>query len=165
MGKENDDNIDNISEESTTRKNKEKNVDEYNKDKGSRESVYKMEEIRYENNYGGNSASRWNADFYFWNNELRVPEDQRVATAKAYRKIGELAKLAVQGNLPGQVIRQGVGGDAEANQAYDLGLIFYNALFNNSVLDLGPLTEPNYVIGTDKEYSFAKDIGCVVHAS
>ena len=158
MGNEIDDNLDNLSDDITTWINKEFNVLDYNKAKCRRDSVYILDAFSYDLNYGGNSASRWNADFYFWNNELRVPEDQRVATAKAYRKIGELAKLAVQGNLPGQVIRQGVGGDAEANQAYDLGLIFYNALFNNSVLDLGPLTEPNYVIGTDKEYSFAKDI-------
>ena len=158
MGEEIDDNLDNLSDDITTWINKEFSVLDYNKAKCRRDSVYILDAFSYDLNYGGNSASRWNADFYFWNNELRVPEDQRVATAKAYRKIGELAKLAVQGELPGQVVRQGVGGDAEANQAYDLGLIFYNALFNNSVLDLGPLTEPNYVIGTDKEYSFAKDI-------
>ena len=158
MGNEIDANLDNLSDDITTWINKEFSVLDYNKAKCRRDSVYILDAFSYDLNYGGNSASRWNADFYFWNNELRVPEDQRVATAKAYRKLGELAKLAVQGKLEGQVVRQGVGGDAEANQAYDLGLIFYNALFNNSPLNLGPLTEPNWTIGTDKEYSFAKDI-------
>ena len=37
-------------------------------------------------------------------------------------------------------------------------MIFYEALFNNSPRNLGPLVEPNYVIGSDKEFSFAKDI-------
>ena len=158
MGEEIDDNLDNLSDDITTWINKEFSVLDYNKAKCRRDSVYILDAFSYDLNYGGNSASRWNADFYFWNNILRIPEDQRVATAKAYRKIGELAQLAVKGELPGQVVRQGVGGDAEAQQAYDLGLIFYNALFNNSSQNLGPLTEPNYVIGTDKEYSFAKDI-------
>ena len=159
MGNEIDNNLDNLSDDITTWINKEFSVLDYNKAKCRRDSHYILDAFSYDLNYGGNSASRWNADFYFWNNELRVPEDQRVATAKAYRKIGELAKLAVQGKLEGQVIRQGVGGDTEANQAYDLGLIFYNALFNNSTQNLGPLTEPEWVVGgTDKEYSFAKVI-------
>ncbi len=48
-------------------------------------------------NYGGNLATRWNADFYYWNNELRVPEDTRVATAQAYRQLGRIVKDVVIG--------------------------------------------------------------------
>ena len=158
MGNEIDDNLDNLSDDITSWINHEFNVLDYNKAKCRRDSVYILDAFSYDLNYGGNSASRWNADFYFWNNILRIPEDQRVATAKAYRKIGELASLAVKGELPGQVVKQGVGGDYEVQQAYELGLIFYEALFNNSPRNLGPLVEPNYVIGSDKEFSFAKDI-------
>tara|TARA_R110000868_G_scaffold83300_8_gene235186 strand:+ start:660 stop:11768 length:11109 start_codon:yes stop_codon:yes gene_type:complete len=153
-----DENLDNLADDITTWINKEFSVLDYNKAKCYRDGNYILDAFSYDLNYGGNSASRWNADFYFWNNELRIPEDTRVATAGAYRKLGELAKSAVMGTLEGQFIRNNVGTQVEADQVYDLGLIFYNALFNNSALSLGPLTEPNYVVGASKEFSFAKDI-------
>jgi len=109
-------------------------------------------------NYGGNLATHWNADFYYWNNELRIPEDTRVATAKAYRQLGKIVSQVVIGKLPNQAIRSELGTTTQEAQAIRLGDILHNVMFYNTPKSLGPKEEPNFGWETDKTFNFAKDI-------
>ena len=131
---------------------------DYTKAKCRRDSGYIIDAISYDLNYGGNLASRWNADFYYWNNELRIPESTRVATAQSYRQLGKIISEVVTGDYKGQVTRGETGTAVEAKQAYENGLIFYDILLYNSPKELGELVEPNYAYEENKVFSFAKDI-------
>ena len=131
---------------------------DYSKAKCRRDSGYILDAMSWDLNYGGNLASRWNADFYFWNNQLRIPENTREATAKSYRKLGEIVSKVVVGQYPGQVMRPETGAEEQQQQAYDLGLIFYNALFYNTPKALGPTINPNFEWEADRKFKFAKDI-------
>ena len=131
---------------------------DYSKAKCRRDSGYILDAMSWDLNYGGNLASRWNADFYFWNNELRIPENTRVATAQSYRKLGEIVSKVVVGQYPGQAMRPETGSEEQSTQAYDLGLIFYNALFYNSPKALGPTIKPNFEWEDTPKFRFAKDI-------
>ena len=131
---------------------------DYSKAKCRRDSGYILDAMSYDLNYGGNMASHWNADFYFWNNELRIPENTRVATAQSYRELGRIVSKIVTGDYPGQKMRPELGAEEQALQANDLGMIFYNGLFYNSPKALGPINEPNFAWEDDKKFKFAKDI-------
>ena len=131
---------------------------DYSKAKCRRDSGYILDAMSWDLNYGGNLASRWNADFYFWNNELRIPENTREATAKSYRKLGEIVRDVVIGNYPGQLMRPETGSEVQSHQAYDLGMIFYNALFYNTPRALGPTNKPNFDWEANQKFRFAKDI-------
>ena len=131
---------------------------DYSKAKCRRDSGYILDAMSYDLNYGGNIASRWNADFYFWNNQLRIPENTRVATAQSYRQLGRIVKDIVTGSYPGQKLRPEMGSEVQAIQADELGMIFYNALFYNTPNKLGPTIKPNFAWEDNKEFSFAKDI-------
>jgi hypothetical protein len=133
---------------------------DYSKAKCRRDSGYIIDAISYDLNYGGNAASRWNADFYFWNNQLRIPENTRVATAQSYRRLGEIVRDVVTGSYPGQKLRPEMGDEERAKQAYDNGMIFYNALYFNSPKYLGPLIEPDFTWEDDinKIFRFSRDI-------
>jgi hypothetical protein len=131
---------------------------DYSKAKCRRDSGYILDAMSWDLNYGGNLASRWNADFYYWNNQLRIPENTREATAKSYRKLGEIVSKVVVGQYPGQALRPELGSEEQMKQAYDLGLIFYNALFFNTPKALGPTIQPNFAWEADKTFNFAKDI-------
>ena len=131
---------------------------DYSKAKCRRDSGYILDAMSWDLNYGGNLASRWNADFYYWNNELRIPENTRVATAQSYRKLGEIVSKVVVGQYPGQLMRPETGSEEQSTQAYDLGMIFYNALFYNTPKALGPTIKPNFEWEENKKFKFAKDI-------
>ncbi len=131
---------------------------DYSKAKCRRDAGYIIDAMSWDLNYGGNLASRWNADFYYWNNELRIPENTRVATAQSYRQLGKIVSDVAVGEYPGQKLRPEMGSDAQQAQAYSLGMIFYNALFQNSPKGLGPTIEPNFAWETDKTFNFSKQI-------
>ena len=131
---------------------------DYSKAKCRRDSGYILDAMSWDLNYGGNLASRWNADFYYWNNELRIPENTREATAKSYRQLGKIVSDVVLGKYPGQTMRPEVGAEEQSQQAYDLGMIFYNALFYNTPKALGPTKKPDFAWEEDKQFKFAKDI-------
>ena len=153
-----DDNLDELADDVTQFLKDTFTIIDYNKTKCKRDAGYILDAMSWDLNYGGNLATRWNADFYYWNNELRVPEDTRVATAQAYRQLGYIVSDVVAGKYPGQRIRTELGGSHQIQQATDLGLILYNALFYNTPQALGPTIEPNFSWETDKSYAFAKDI-------
>ena len=133
---------------------------DYSKAKCRRDAGYIIDAMSWDLNYGGNLASRWNADFYYWNNELRIPENTRVATAQAYRQLGKIVSEVVTGDYPGQKLRPEMGDEERATQAYDLGMIFFNALFYNTPKALGPTIEPDFTWDDDnsKIFRFSKDI-------
>ena len=130
---------------------------DYNKAKCRRDLGYLIDAFSYDLNYGGNSATRWNADFYFWGNTYRIPEDQRVATAKAYRKLGEICKDVVIGQLDGQVANGELGTLVEADKVYDLADVFYRTHINKDVEELPVLIEPDMNWQEDK-LLFAKTV-------
>ena len=131
---------------------------DYSKAKCRRDSGYILDAMSWDLNYGGNLASRWNADFYFWNNVLRIPENTREATAQSYRQLGRIVKDIVVGAYPGQKLRPELGSEVQATQAEELGMIFYNALYYNTPKALGPKIEPNFAWEDNKTFNFAKDI-------
>ena len=131
---------------------------DYSKAKCRRDSGYIIDAMSWDLNYGGNLASRWNADFYYWNNELRIPEDTRVATAQAYRQLGKIVSDIVVGQYPGQKIRPEMGAETQQQQAIDLGNIYFDALFYNTPKALGPTIEPNFEWEENKTFNFAKEI-------
>ena len=153
-----DDNLDELADDVTQFLKDTFTVIDYSKVKCRRDAGYIVDAMSWDLNYGGNLATRWNANFYFWNNELRLPEDTRVATAQAYRQLGNIVSQVVAGNYPGQTTRTNLGTDIQEAQAIDLGNIFYNALFYNDVNQLGRTINPNFGFDTDKSYKFAKDI-------
>jgi len=117
---------------------------DYNKDKCRRDTGYLLDAFSYDLNYGGNTASRWNADFYFWNEIYRIPEDQRVPTARSYQHLGRICKDIVLGRYPGQMVKSGTGTEVEANKVEDLANIFYLTQINNDTTYLPAIEEPDY---------------------
>ena len=105
--------------------NTEFNVLDYNKSKCRRDTGYLIDAFSYDLNYGGNTASRWNAEFYFWNNVYRIPEDQRLATALSYRELGRICSQIVEGKYPGQIIKGELGSPVEAEKVQVLADMFF----------------------------------------
>jgi uncharacterized protein YjbI with pentapeptide repeats len=157
-GEEIDSNLNTLADDVTEFLRDNFTIVDYSKAKCRRDSGYILDAMSWDLNYGGNLASRWNADFYFWNNQLRIPENTREATAQSYRKLGEIVSKVVTGSYPGQATRPETGNETQATQAYDLGLIFYNALFYNTPKALGPTIKPNFEWEDTPKFRFAKDI-------
>ena len=153
-----DSNLDQLADDVTTFIADNFTIIDYSKAKCRRDAGYIIDAMSYDLNYGGNIASKWNADFYFWNNQLRIPENTRVATAQAYRELGRIVSDVTIGKLAGQKLRPEMGAEAQYNQAYSLGMIFYNALFYNTPTKLGPTINPDFAWEESKQFSFAKDI-------
>jgi len=122
---------------------KEFTVLDYNRAKCRRDVEYLVDAMSYDMNYDGNIASRWNIEFYYWNNELRLPEDQLEATARSYRELGRIASKIVTGDYPNQVINSGVGGETESKKALKIGQMFYETLINNDTKYLDVREEPD----------------------
>ena len=120
------------------------NVLDYNKAKCRRDTGYLLDAFSFDLNYGGNTASRWNADFYFWNSVFRLPEDQRIPTAKAYRQLGVICKDIVLGEYPGQTILGEVATEVESKKVQDLANIFYKTQIFKDTKYLPVKTEPDY---------------------
>ena len=137
--------------------NTEFNVLDYNKAKCKRDVGYLLDAFSFDLNYGGNVASRWNADFYFWNNVYRIPEDQRVATALSYRRLGEICYDIVIGEYEGQKNNNELGTLLEAEKVQDLANVFYQTQINNDIEKLPVLQEPD-VNWQEKYFVFSKDI-------
>ena len=157
-GKIIDDNLDELADDITKFLKDTFTIIDYSKAKCRRDAGYIVDAMSWDLNYGGNLATRWNADFYYWNNELRIPEDTRVATAKAYRQLGKIVSQVVIGKLAGQAVRSELGTTTQEAQAIKLGDILHNVMFYNTPQALGPVTEPNFEWETNKEYGFAKQI-------
>ena len=153
-----DDQLDELADDVTQFLQEKFTIVDYSKAKCRRDAGYIVDAMSWDLNHGGNLATRWNADFYFWNNELRVPEDTRVATAQAYRQLGSIVSEVVAGKYPGQIIRTEIGTEVQSEQAKELGMILYNALYYNSPLALGPTKLPNFTWEADQKFKFAKDI-------
>ena len=153
-----DDNLDELADDITKFLKDTFTIIDYSKAKCRRDAGYIIDAMSWDLNYGGNLATRWNADFYYWNNELRIPEDTRVATAKAYRQLGKIVSQVVIGKLAGQAIRSELGTTTQEAQAIKLGDILHNVMFYNTQTALGPVNEPNFEWETNKEYRFAKTI-------
>ena len=89
---------------------------DYNRAKCYRDVQYLLDGFSWDLNYDSNLASRWNAEFYFWNNTLRLPEDQRIPTGKSYRELGNICASVLQGELTGQVINSGFPSEVEVEK-------------------------------------------------
>ena len=154
-----DDNLDELADDVTTWLNNNFTVLDYNKAKCRRDVGYLLDAFSFDLNYGGNAASRWNADFYFWNNIFRIPEDQRIPTGKSYRKLGEICSEFVLGKDPHQIITSGaVGTETEAQKVRDLGDIFYLSFYNNDTKYLPKLEQPDFDWDTNAIFKFSRDI-------
>ena len=124
--------------------NREFEVLDYNRSKCRRDVGYLLDAFSFDLNFGGNTASRWNADFYFWNQIYRIPEDQRVATAKSYRHLGKICKDIVIGEYSGQTILGELGTAVESIKVEGLANIFYKTQINNDTKYLPVKEEPDY---------------------
>jgi hypothetical protein len=117
---------------------------DYNKAKCRRDTGYLLDAFSFDLNFGGNTASRWNADFYFWNSVYRLPEDQRIPTAKSYRHLGRICKDIVLGEYANQVVIGEVATSVESLKVEELANIFYNTQLYNDTKYLPVKTEPDY---------------------
>ena len=117
-----------------------------------------LDAFSFDLNFGGNSASRWNADFYFWNQIYRLPEDQRIPTAKSYRQLGRICKDIVIGEYPGQKILGEIATSVESKKVEELANIFYNTQLYNDTKYLPVLEEPNYTIASSATFIDAQNI-------
>ena len=120
------------------------NVLDYNKAKCKRDTGYLLDAFSFDLNFGGNTASRWNADFYFWNQIYRIPEDQRIPTAKSYRQLGRICKDIVLGEYANQVVIGEVATSVESLKVEELANIFYKTQVFNDTKYLPVKIEPDY---------------------
>ena len=139
-----DDNSEELASDVTQHINSNFNVLDYNKAKCRRDTQYLLDAFSFDLNYGGNTASRWNADFYFWNQIYRLPEDQRIPTAKSYRQLGVICKDIVLGEYPGQLTLGEIGTEVESKKVQGLANIFYNTQLYNDTKYLPVKEEPDY---------------------
>ena len=139
-----DDNSEELASDVTEFINSNFNVLDYNKDKCRRDVGYLLDAFSFDLNYGGNTASRWNADFYFWNQIYRLPEDQRIPTAKSYRQLGRICSDIVLGEYPGQKILGELATTVEAEKVQKLANIFYKTQLYNDTKYLPVKEEPDY---------------------
>ena len=140
-----DDGTEELASDVTTFINSNFNVLDYNKAKCKRDTGYLLDAFSYDLNFGGNAASRWNADFYFWNQVYRLPEDQRIPTAKSYRHLGKICKDIVIGEYAGQVQNGEVATTVESTKVEGLANIFYSTQLYNDTKYLPLLEEPTYL--------------------
>ena len=138
------DNTEELASDVTEHINSTFKVLDYSKAKCRRDTNYLLDAFSFDLNYGGNSASRWNADFYFWNQIYRLPEDQRTPTAKSYRQLGRIVKDIVIGEYPGQKILGELGTTVESKKVETLANIFYETQLYNDTKYLPVLEEPDY---------------------
>lgn len=120
------------------------NVLDYDKDKCRRDTQFLIDAFSFDLNFGGNSASRWNADFYFWNQVYRLPEDQRIPTAKSYKQLGKICKDIVLGEYTGQKILGELATEVESKKVEELAQMFWLTQINNDTKYLPVLEEPDY---------------------
>jgi len=140
-----DDSTEELASDVTTFINNNFDVLDYNKAKCKRDTGFLLDAFSYDLNFGGNSASRWNADFYFWNQVYRLPEDQRIPTAKSYRHLGKICKDIVIGEYAGQVQNGEVATTVESIKVEGLANIFYKTQLYNDTKELPLLEEPTYL--------------------
>jgi len=138
------DNTEELASDVTEFINSQFNVLDYNKDKCRRDTGFLLDAFSFDLNFGGNTASRWNADFYFWNQVYRLPEDQRAPTAKSYRQLGKICKDIVIGEYPGMKILGEIGTEVESKKVKDLADIFFFTQINNDTKYLPVKEEPDY---------------------
>ena len=151
------DNTEELASDVTEFINNQFTVLDYNKDKCRRDTGFLLDAFSFDLNFGGNTASRWNADFYFWNQVYRLPEDQREPTAKAYRQLGKICKDIVIGEYEGQKILGELGTAVESKKVKDLADIFFLTQINNDTKYLPVKTEPDYSY-SDAVFTDAQDI-------
>mgnify|MGYP003644695087 FL=1 len=140
-----DDSTEELASDVTTFINSNFDVLDYNKAKCKRDTGFLLDAFSYDLNFGGNSASRCNADFYFWNQVYRLPEDQRIPTAKSYRHLGKICKAIVIGEYAGQVQNGEVATTIESVKVEGLANIFYKTQLYNDTKQLPLLEEPTYL--------------------
>lgn len=145
-----DDNTDALANDLIEYINTEFDALDYDRAKCHRDVGYLVDAFSYDLNYGGNIASRWNADFYFWNNEYRVPENQRVATAKSYRQLGVICKDIVLGKYTGQIRRGELATQVESDKVESLANIFYLTQIYKDTKYLPVKQEPDYEYAGDE---------------
>ena len=139
-----DDGTEELASDVTEFINREFDVLDYSKAKCRRDTGYLLDAFSFDLNFGGNTASRWNADFYFWNQVNRIPENQREATAKSYRQLGRICKDIVIGEYAGQTILGEIGTTVESLKVEQLANIFYKTQINNDTKYLPVKMEPDY---------------------
>jgi hypothetical protein len=150
-----DDGTEELASDVTEFINREFTVLDYSKAKCRRDTGYLLDAFSFDLNFGGNTASRWNADFYFWNQINRIPENQREATAKSYRQLGKICKEIVLGEYKGQTVLGELGTAVESKKVEMLANIFYKTQINNDTKYLPVKEEPDYtysgVVFTDAQ--------------
>ena len=138
------DNTEELASDVTEFINSQFTVLDYNKDKCRRDTGFLLDAFSFDLNFGGNTASRWNADFYFWNSVYRLPEDQRIPTARAYRQLGTICKDIVIGEYEGIKILGEIGTEVESKKVKELADIFYETQLYNDTKYLPVKEEPDY---------------------
>ena len=86
----------------------------YNINTCVRDTGYIIDALAHDVNYGGNLATRLNAEAYFLGSSSQLPQDQKEPTAAAIDQLGVFCAQVVLEQLTGQNTSAGVGTQTEA---------------------------------------------------
>jgi hypothetical protein len=116
----------------------------YDEDLCIRDSGFILDGLMHDLNYGGNLATRVNAEAYFLGSTSQLPEGQRLPTAAAIDYLGNLCAQAILKTLPDQNASATAGSQEEANRVVQLTGIISNVIVKNTLGVLPIATNPDY---------------------
>jgi hypothetical protein len=130
-----DDLIDWISENYTTL--------DYDESLCRRDSGFILDAFSHDINYTGNAATIINAEAYFLGSSSKLPEDQKIPTALAIEKLGEICASVVLGTYSGQDNTAGAASQDESERCIALSEIIKNVILKDTLAALPPRIEPD----------------------
>jgi len=137
----------------------------YDQTKCSRDVGYIVDALTYDILYGGNSATRVNAESYFVGAAAQLPLGQRTQTVDSYNHLATVIAQVVQGttvtattgNTETQDTTNTNATTTEANQLTSLVQIIEDVITANTIAGMPAETLPN-VTWADAEYQNAKTL-------
>lgn len=99
----------------------------------ARDTGYIIDALTHDLNYNTNIGTILNAEAYFVGTSSQLPEDQRLPTAAAYEKLGQICADVMLGTYPGQSSASGLASQNEADRCVELTDIIKNVIQYNSL--------------------------------
>ncbi len=116
----------------------------YNINTCVRDTGYIIDALAHDINYGGNLATRVNAEAYFLGSASQLPENQREPTAAAIDQLGVFCSQVVLEELSGQNTSADVATQAEADLCKQLTKIISKVIRKNTLGALAIPYDPDF---------------------
>lgn len=116
----------------------------YNQQTCIRDTGYILDGLMHDINYGGNLASRVNAEAYFLGSASQLPADQREPTAAAIDYLGYMCSQVVLEQLTGQDASADSATQAEADLCIQLTGIISTVIRKNTLGAIAIPFDPDY---------------------